>query len=119
MNNPYNEIFDTVIELSKQQGYATFDYLPDDEQGYPFVFIGSQQNIDQLTKDRTLGQTHLQIDAYGTKDQRHQVTTILDKVLQAVYEDGHTEHYQYNVTNSQSRLLSDVSTDIPLWHGVL
>lgn len=30
MNNPYNEIFQTVIKLSRKKGYDTFDYLPDE-----------------------------------------------------------------------------------------
>lgn len=121
MNNPYQEIFDTILMLSKQQGYPTFDYLPDDGQGYPFVFIGAQQNIDQYTKDRTLGQTHLQIDIYGDahQKQRSLVMGIIDTLTQVITEHQKTPHFGYQVTHSESRLIGDISTDIPLWHGVL
>lgn len=121
MSNPYAEIFDTILELSNAQGYPTFDYLPDDNQNYPFVFIGTQQNVDQYTKDRTLGQTHVQIDVYGDayNKQREQVADMLEMLLTAISEHGETEHFGYSVTHSESQLLSDTSTDIPLWHGVL
>ena len=50
MNNPDEELYQKIIEFSKATGYATFDYLPDAEQGYPFVFVGEQDNTDQYTK---------------------------------------------------------------------
>lgn len=65
MIDPYQEIFEKIIELSNESGYATFDYLPDESQAYPFVYVGYQQNIDRITKNRFLGKTHIQLDVYG------------------------------------------------------
>ncbi len=119
MNNPYNEIFQTVIELSKKQGYDTFDYLPDESQSYPFVFVGNQQNTDIQTKGRTLGTTHIQIDVYAEFNHRSEVLDIMDDLQATVINYQHTDNFKYQVTNTSQQMIADQSTDIPLWHGVL
>ncbi|CAK1245202.1 MULTISPECIES: hypothetical protein [Fructobacillus] len=119
MSNPYNEIFQTVIELSKKQGYDTFDYLPDESQSYPFVFVGNQQNTDIQTKGRTLGTTHIQIDVYAEFNHRSEVLDIMDDLQATVINYQHTDNFKYQVTNTSQQMIADQSTDIPLWHGVL
>lgn len=119
MSNPYNEIFQTVIELSKKQGYDTFDYLPDENQSYPFVFVGNQQNTDIPTKGRTLGTTHIQIDVYAEFNHRYEVLDIMDTLQVTVIDYQRTDNFQYQVTNANQQMIADQSTDIPLWHGVL
>ena len=119
MSNPYNEIFQTVIELSKKQGYDTFDYLPDESQSYPFVFVGNQQNTDIQTKGRTLGTTHIQIDVYAEFNHRSEVLDIMDALQATVINCQQTDNFKYQVTNTNQQMIADQSTDIPLWHGVL
>lgn len=118
-NNPYNEIFQKVIELSQKQGYDTFDYLPDENQSYPFVFVGNQQNTDIPTKDRTLGTTHIQIDVYAEFNYRSEVADIIDDLQTAIASNDTTEHFKYRVTNTSSQMIPDRTTDIALWHGIL
>lgn len=117
--NPYLEIFDTIMELSQEAGYDTFDYLPDESQAYPFVYVGYQQNIDQITSTRLLGTTHIQIDVYAEYDRRFEVSRILNDLLNIISHHKKTKNFNYNVVNSQSQLLGDNTTDIPLIHGVL
>lgn len=119
MNNPYNEIFQTVIKLSRKKGYDTFDYLPDENQSYPFVFVGNQQNTDIPTKGRTLGTTHIQIDVYAEFNHRSEVLDIMDTLQVTVIDYQRTDNFQYQVTNANQQMIADQSTDIPLWHGVL
>ena len=119
MSNPYNEIFQTVIELTKKQGYDTFDYLPDESQSYPFVFVGNQQNTDIQTKGRTLGTTHIQIDVYAEFNHRSEVLDIMDDLQATVINYQHTDNFKYQVTNTSQQMIADQSTDSPLWHGVL
>lgn len=119
MNNPYNEIFQTVIERSRKKGYDTFDYLPDENQSYPFVFVGNQQNTDIPTKGRTLGTTHIQVDVYAEFNYRSEVMNIMDDLQAAVIDCQRTENFKYQVTNTNQQMIADQSTDIPLWHGVL
>lgn len=119
MSNPYNEIFETVIALSRKQGYATFDYLPDDRQGYPFVYIGTQQNVDIETKDRTLGKTHIQIDVYAEHNRRSEVMTIMEDLQMTVSNHQRTENFIYAITHGESHMIGDTTSDIPLWHGIL
>lgn len=119
MNNPYNEIFQTVIELSRKKGYDTFDYLPDENQSYPFVFVGNQQNTDIPTKGRTLGTTHIQVDVYAEFNYRSEVMNIMDDLQATVIDCQRTNNFKYQVTNTSQQMIADQSTDIPLWHGVL
>lgn len=119
MNNPYNEIFQTVIKLSRKKGYDTFDYLPDENQSYPFVFVVNQQNTDIPTKGRTLGTTHIQIDVYAEFNHRSEVLDIMDTLQVTVIDYQRTDNFQYQVTNANQQMIADQSTDIPLWHGVL
>ena len=119
MNNPYNEIFQTVIELSKKKGYDTFDYLPDENQSYPFVFVGNQQNTDIPTKGRTLGTTHIQVDVYAEFNHRSEVLNIMDDLQATVINCQKTDNFKYQVTNTNQQMIADQSTYIPLWHGVL
>ena len=119
MSNQYNEIFQTVIELSKKQGYDTFDYLPDESQSYPFVFVGNQQNTDIQTKGRTLGTTHIQIDVDAEFNHRSEVLDIMDDLQATVINYQHTDNFKYQVTNTSQQMIADQSTDSPLWHGVL
>ncbi|MBS9335001.1 DUF3168 domain-containing protein [Fructobacillus sp. M1-13] len=119
MNNPYNEIFQTVIELSRKKGYDTFDYLPDENQSYPFVFVGNQQNTDIPTKGRTLGTTHIQVDVYAEFNYRSEVMNIMDDLQATVIDCQRTENFKYQVTNTNQQMIADQSTEIPLWHGIL
>lgn len=119
MNNPYEEIYQKIMELSKAKGYATFDYLPDDEQGYPFVFVGEQDNTDQYTKGRVLGSTDIQVHVYAEFDHRSDVTAIVNDLLTTVASNHETPHFRYQVVNSTTKMLGDQSTGIDLWHGLL
>lgn len=117
--DPYQEIFEKIIELSNESGYATFDYLPDESQAYPFVYVGYQHNIDNITKTRFLGKTHIQIDVYAEHNRRFEVSRILNDLLNVIQHNRRTEHYNYTVVNSESQLMGDNTTDIPLIHGIL
>lgn len=119
MSNPYLETFNHVIDVSKQCGYATFDYLPDENEHYPFVFVGAQNNTDIYTKTRVLGRTTIQLDVYGGYKQRQQVSDMLEKLLGCILQRNATENFKYVLYNSDSRIVSDISTDEPLWHGIL
>ncbi len=119
MIDPYQEIFEKIIELSNESGYATFDYLPDESQEYPFVYVGYQQNIDRITKTRFLGKTHIQLDVYAEHNRRFEVSRILNDLLNVIQHHRKTTHFTYTVVNSESQIVGDNTTDIPLIHGIL
>ncbi len=119
MIDPYQEIFEKIIELSNESGYETFDYLPDESQAYPFVYVGYQQNIDRITKTRFLGKTHIQLDVYAEHNRRFEVSRILNDLLNVIQHHRKTAHFTYTVVNSESQIVGDNTTDIPLIHGIL
>jgi len=93
--------------------------LPDESQAYPFVYVGYQQNIDRITKTRFLGKTHIQIDVYAEHDRRFEVSRILNDLLNVIQHHRKTAHFTYTVVNSESQIVGDNTTDIPLIHGIL
>lgn len=119
MIDPYQEIFEKIIELSNESGYETFDYLRDESQAYPFVHVGYQQNIDRITKTRFLGKTHIQLDVYAEHNRRFEVSRILNDLLNVIQHHRKTAHFTYTVVNSESQIVGDNTTDIPLIHGIL
>lgn len=119
MKNPYEEIFQTIKDLSQRCGYATFDYLPDESQGYPFVFIGEQVNSDQYTKDRVLGRTNILVHVYAEYNRRAEVAEILERLLRVISMYRRTPNFQYRVMASSTNIVGDKPDNIPLWHGTL
>lgn len=119
MNNPYEEIYQKVISLSKQLGYATFDYLPNDQQDYPFVFVGEQVSSDIYTKDRTLGQTNLLIHVYAEFDRRSDVVMMTEKLLHVISNCQTTDHFSYQVIKSSTNIVGESSDNLQLWDGIL
>ena len=120
MHNPYEEIYDTVMGLSKKCGYDTFDYLPDSDQSYPFVFVGEQVNTDEYTKDRVLGQTNLLVHVYADQTQRKKVAAILENLLRTIsMYRGRTPNFYYRVMDSNTRITGETANSLQLWHGIL
>ncbi|MCF1843906.1 hypothetical protein ONZ78_01510 [Lactobacillus mulieris] len=117
--NPYEEIYNKIIEDCKKTGVATFDYLPDENQSYPFFMVGDQINTDEYTKDRVLGTSSISIHCWAEWNYRSDVTRLLELALKEIYQDSQTEHFKFNIVSSHTSILQDKEGDISLWHGLL
>ncbi|MGM0217646.1 tail completion protein gp17 [Enterococcus sp. AZ126] len=103
MNNPYIEIYDGIFKASEKLGFETYDYLPDDEASYPYVFIGEQFSNDQQTKTRTLGKTNLIIHVFGYDHKRREADRMLGELKKAIYETRSTEHFSWQAIASDTQ----------------
>ncbi|WP_318351414.1 hypothetical protein [Klebsiella quasipneumoniae] len=96
--NPYEELFESIIEYCKKTGYSTFDYLPDESQGYPFIMIGDQINNDTYAKDFVTGTSNLTIHVFAEYNYRAEVATIMERIQQLVPKFITTKHYLFGLT---------------------
>lgn len=117
--NPYEELFETVIEYCKKTGYSTFDYLPDESQGYPFIMVGDQINNDIYAKDFVTGTSNLTIHVFAEYNYRAEVATIMEQIQQLIPKFITTNYYLFGLTGSSSNILGETANNIQLQHGRL
>lgn len=117
--NPYEELFETVIEYCKKTGYPTFDYLPDESQGYPFIMVGDQINNDIYAKDFVTGTSNLTIHVFAEYNYRSEVATIMEQIQQLIPKFITTNHYLFGLIGSSSNILGETANNIQLQHGRL
>ena len=121
MNNPFIEIHDRLLELSKELGYDTYDYLPEDDVPYPFVFIGEMFTLDRPTKDRTLADASIIIHVWNFKEDSRKTKEMCFELSKAFIERSRTAHFNWQVVDRQGNFIfeKDELSNSTLSHGIL
>lgn len=117
--NPYEELFEAVIEYCKKTGYPTFDFLPDESQGYPFIMVGDQINNDIYSKDFVTGTSNLTVHVWAEYNYRAEVAKILENIQRLIPKFVITKHYSFGLVGSSSNILGETDNNIQLQHGRL
>ena len=117
--SPYEELFEALIEYCKITGYPTFDYLPDESQGYPFIIVGDQINNDVYAKDFVTGTSNLTVHVFAEYNYRSEVATIMEQIQRLIPKFFTTEHYSFALAGSSSNILGETANNIQLQHGLL
>lgn len=116
--NPELELFDRLYYYSQNElNYDTYDQLPRPEANYPFIEFAETENNSIDTKNVYSGSITQTINVWGDQDMRFKIAQMMDKfVLNRVVSD----HYIFNLTSYQKRILPDSSVpNTRLYHGVL
>ena len=116
--NPELELFDRLYYYSQNElNYDTYDQLPRPEASYPFIGLAETENNSIDTKNAHSGSITQTINVWGDQDMRFKIAQMMDKfVLNRVVSD----HYIFNLTSYQKRILPDSSVpNTRLYHGVL
>ena len=117
---PEQAIFDEIFKLSERLGYATYDYLPDDEVAYPFVYLGEQFQTPLENKSRCLtGTSRITLHVYGRNDDRKQVTDIGLALVEEVKRLRVANKYSVGYVTSGVTIMQDKSTGQTLLHEVI
>lgn len=121
MNNPFIEIHDRLIELSKELDYDTYDYLPEEDVPYPFVFIGEMFTLDRPTKDRTLANASIVIHVWNYKEDSRRTKEMCFELSKEFIERSKTAHFNWQVVDRQGNFLfeKDELSNSTLSHGIL
>lgn len=117
--NPYEELFESIIEYCKKTGYPTFDFLPDESQGYPFIMVGDQINNDVYTKNFVIGTSNLTVHVWAEYNYRSEVATIMEQIQRLVPKFIRTSYYSFALTGSSSNILGETANNMQLQHGRL
>lgn len=117
--SPQQQIFDAIFKTSEALGYRTFDYLPANDAGYPFVYIGEQFDQDRNLKDVVIGTVEQTIHVYETQRKRRALTDMMDNLKRDIRKLKHTENFYISSININARTIPDNSTPQPLWHGII
>lgn len=114
-------LFDEVYKASRKLGYETYPFLPiDDDVPYPFVVMGDVNTMPMATMSTLLGTATMTVHLWGKLNDRATVSMMASKLREAVrLLDCGTRRCSLNIDATQLRLISDTTTDVPLWHGVL
>lgn len=102
---PNNAIYRKIFEICERHT-SVFDYLPNEDTNYPFLFVGAITNEDENNSD-LLGVSNLSMDLYGLRVDRN----TLDDIQVAIQNDliRLNEAYNYNV--KVTRLITDIRPD--------
>lgn len=115
------QIFDWIYTVADGLGFDVYDFLPQYEVAYPFVVIGEVQVVPRQVKHRTLGTLHVRLDLWAEQESRRQISDMTEDLMERLsgWAELDSRWVKMAISNSTKRLLSDTSTDKPLWHGVL
>ncbi len=116
--NPELELFDRLYYYSQNElNYDTYDQLPRLEANYPFIELAETENNSINTKNAYSGSIMQTINVWGDQDMRFKIAQMMNKfVLNRVVSN----HYIFNLTSYQKRILPDSSVpNTRLYHGVL
>lgn len=119
MLSPQQQIYNACYLVSYNLGYSTFDYLPAEEESYPFVYIGEQFDQDRANKSTITGYVDQRIHVYADYTQRGTVTTMMDEIKREIRKLKRTKNFYINVRGINAQTLMDNSTSRNLIHGIV
>ncbi len=114
---PNHDLFRKLFALSDLR-VDTYDYLPDADAKYPFVYIGEYNGSDTPNND-LYGTVRQTVHIYGTRKNRSKIDNVSAYLENTVkhFKDGYEYNFNHLTTNKQ--VIAD-NTDVqPLLHIVL
>ncbi len=111
----YNKVFSELLGL----GYEIYDYLPNEEAGLPFVYIGEQFNVDTANKSTVTGSFQQTLHIYAGVRQRKQVYEMMNSIKFVMRKIIKTDDFNISVRGVNDQLLLDNSGTTDLLHGIV
>ncbi|MCT6826978.1 hypothetical protein [Bombilactobacillus mellifer] len=119
--DPNQAIYDALFKISLNLGYQTFNYLPDSQASYPFVYFGEQFDtpIELKSPIELAGETNLTVHIYGEHNNRKLITDMSNSLIQAFKKISWTDIYSIGFADVNKQFIQDNSTTKVLWHAIL
>ena len=119
------EIFSELKIRLEAKGYDVYDgKLPPENTPYPFIYLGTNQTLDTMTKDGAgmqgqMGSNFQTVHVWHNNyRERGVVSSILSDVKLTAHELDKTDHHNVFVGSYTQRIIDDHTTNEPLMHGV-
>lgn len=122
MKTPDQALYDALFKICIGLKYKTYDFLPPEGTGYPFVVVGNTEILPFSTKSYAIGRIAARVDVWASYKSRKQASDMMNKI---VYKASTIKHLQDNIkcslriNDTNIRLLQDNSTNDNLWHGII
>lgn len=115
---PNHAIFRMVFAEGLKVTDRTYDYLPNAETQYPFIYIGESNNRDTPNLD-LYGRLSLTVHFYATRTQRSELDGLTSQLLNALRTTRVASGYAVTFQSCNQQDAPD-NTDVqPLIHRVL
>ena len=111
--------FNEVLDYFKDKNIEVLDYLPDTNIGYPFIYIGETQEIDQFNKGGILGDVVQTIHIFNYKNKRGDVANITKHILRIAQRFDKGKFYFFGLKDTNINTLEENTADRPLIHKVI
>ena len=114
---PNHDLFRKLFALSDLR-VDTYDYLPNADAKYPFVYIGEYNGSDTPNND-LYGTVRQTVHIYGTRTHRSKIDNVSAYLENTVkyFKEGY--EYNFNHLTTDKQVIAD-NTDVqPLLHIVL
>ena len=114
---PNHDLFRKLFALS-DLSVDTYDYLPNADAQYPFVYIGEYNGSDTPNND-LYGTVRQTVHIYGTRKNRSKIDNVSAYLENTVkyFKEGY--EYNFNHLTTDKQVIAD-NTDVqPLLHVVL
>lgn len=115
---PSHAVFRTVFKNGLQTTERTFDYLPDAETQYPFIFVGENSNVDEPNAD-LIGEVTQTIHIYATRTQRSELDNLASRLLNLLKTSRSAYEYSIMYQSHNQQDISDNTDVVPLIHRVI
>ena len=114
---PNHDLFRKLFALSDLR-VDTYDYLPDADAKYPFVYIGEYNGSDTPNND-LYGTVRQTVHIYGTRKNRSKIDNVSAYLENTVKHFKEGYEYNFNHLTTDKQVIAD-NTDVqPLLHVVL
>ncbi|MDV4829881.1 DUF3168 domain-containing protein [Enterococcus faecium] len=120
------EIYDEAFRISLGLNYKTFDYLPAEEETYPFVYIGQTQELPLATKSGIAGELQLTIHIYAEMENRGLISQMKGNLIEQFSRLKETKHFKCALTRNTTQpttILEQGTNQLPqhrpLWHVII
>ena len=115
------ELFTAIKLALEAKGYAVYDgRLPPEKTPYPFIYLGSFQQIDTELKNAITGTVHPTIHLWHNNwQERGTVSAMLLDIKTVLRAITHTSNFAWLNRNINSQILEDNTTKTPLLHGIV
>lgn len=115
---PNHAIFRKIFEVCLSVHKRTFDYLPDADTKYPFIYVGENQNLE--TENHELyGILHQTIHIYHSRTERAELDNMTSQLLRELRKLDIAYNYAISYKRNEQRDIPD-NTDVkPLIHRAL
>ena len=119
--DPQQELFSKLKIDLEALGKAVFDgVLPPEKTGYPFYYLGDNQQIDDENKTAIFGDVYQTIHIWHNNTrQRGTVSGMLLSAKTVCRNIKKTANFNWTVKGITQDIIPDNTTKTPLLHGVL